>query len=84
MKISKRQLRRIIKEEKIKLLESPAGGFDNPNADDIIDGYYNAITQLIFDDMAAAGIDPYENAEEVAMAVRALQNIIMDLEAGNF
>ena len=75
MKITKRQLRRIIKEEKQKLLKEN---------DDIIDGYYNAISQLIFDDMAAAGVDPHENPEEIDYAVAALQNLIKDLQAGNY
>ena len=75
MKITKRQLRRIIKEEKQSLLKEN---------DDIIDGYYNAISQLIFDDMAAAGVDPHENPEEIDYAVAALQNLITDLQAGNY
>ena len=75
MKITKRQLRRIIKEEKQSLLKEN---------DDIIDGYYNAISQLIFDDMAAAGVDPHETPEEIDYAVAALQNLITDLQAGNF
>jgi len=75
MKITKRQLKRIIKEEKRKLLKEN---------DDIIDGYYNAISQLIFDDMAAAGVDPHENPEEIDYAVAALQNLIKDLQAGNY
>jgi len=75
MKITKRQLKRIIKEEKRKLLKEN---------DDVIDGYYNAISQLIFDDMAAAGVDPHENPEEIDYAVAALQNLIKDLQAGNY
>jgi hypothetical protein len=75
MKITKRQLRRIIKEEKWKLLKEN---------NDIIDGYYNAISQLIFDDMAAAGVDPHENPEEIGYAVAALQSLITDLQAGNY
>ena len=75
MKITKRQLRRIIKEEKTKLLKEN---------NDIIDGYYNAISQLIFDDMAAAGVDPHESPEEIEYAVAALQNLITDLQAGNY
>ena len=75
MKITSNQLRRIIKEEKRKLLKEN---------DDVIDGYYNAISQLIFDDMAAAGVDPHENPEEIDYAVAALQNLIKDLQAGNY
>ena len=75
MKVTKRQLRRFIKEEKHKLLREN---------NDIVDGYYNAISELIFDDMAAAGVDPHENPEEIEYAVRALKNIIMELQAGNF
>ena len=75
MKITKRQLKRIIKEEKRKLLKEN---------DDVIDGYYNAISQLIFDDMAAAGVDPHENPEEIDYAVAALQKLIKDLQAVNY
>ena len=81
MKITQSQLRQIIKEEKSKLTEQQ---FTSPDADDIIDGYYNAISQLIFDDMAAAGVDPHENPEEIEYAVVALQNLILDLQAGNY
>jgi len=87
MKITKRQLRRIIKEEKQRLSESsnlPGYQADPGEGQDIIDGYYNAISQLIFDDMAAAGVDPHENPEEIDYAVAALQNLITDLQAGNF
>ena len=86
MKITKRQLRRIIKEEKLKLLEAGPlpDGWDNASGEDIVDGYYNAISQLIFDDMAAAGVDPHENPEEIQYAVKALQNLIADLQAGNY
>ena len=75
MKITKRQLRQIIKEEKQKLLREN---------NDVIDGYYDAISQLIFDDMAAAGINPRENPEEIEYAVAALQNLITDLQSGNY
>ena len=80
MKITKRQLRRIIKEEKTNLLRE----YQDPDADDIVDGYYNAINQLIWDDWAAAGIDPGESPEEVVYAIQALKNPINNLESGQF
>ena len=76
MKVSKKQLKRIIKEEKRKLVK------ENLEGQEIIDGYYNAVSQLIFDDMAAAGVDPYENPEEIQYAVQALQQLIADLQGG--
>ena len=86
MKISKRQLRRIIKEEKQSLQEAGPlpDGWDDASADDIIDAYYNAINQLIWDDWAAAGVDPHESPEEVQYAIQALTNLLADLQAGNF
>ncbi len=84
MKITKRQLKRIIKEEKHKLQETLEPGWDDVSPDDIVDGYYNAVSQLIFDDMAAAGVDPHESSEEVQYAIQALTNLLADLQAGNF
>ena len=84
MKITKRQLKRIIKEEKSKLQETLEPGWDDVSPDDIVDGYYNAVSQLIFDDMAAAGVDPQQNPEEVGYAIQALKNLIADLESGQF
>lgn len=84
MKITKRQLKIIIKEEKRKLQETLEPGWDDVSPDDIVDGYYNSISQLIFDDMAAAGVDPHESPEEIGYAVAALQNLIKDLQAGKF
>ena len=80
MKITKRQLKRIIKEAHPPL----EPGWDDVSPDDIVDGYYNAVSRLIFDDMAAAGVDPHENPEEIGYAVAALQNLIKDLQAGNY
>ena len=57
MKVSKRQLRRIIKEEKRNLQELE-DGWDNASPDDIVDGYYNAINKMVYEEWAAAGIDP--------------------------
>jgi len=86
MKVSKRQLKRIIKEEKRKLHEAGPlpDGWDDVSPDDIVDGYYNAISQLIWDDWAAAGIDPKENDEEVLYAIQALKNLINDFESAQF
>ena len=77
MKVSKEQLRKIIREQ----LEP---GWDDVSPDDIVDGYYNAINQLIWEDWAAAGIDPQESPEEVGYAIQALKNLIANLEAGQF
>ena len=86
MKITKRQLRRIIKEEKTRLQEAGPlpTGWDDPSADDIVDGYYNAINQMVHEEWAAAGVDPGENPEEVQYVKQALQNLLADLETGQF
>ena len=86
MKITKRQLKRIIKEEKRKLHEvDPINdGWDDVSADDIVDGYYNAINQLVHEEWAAAGVSPSENPEEVQYVVQALNNLLADLQAGQF
>lgn len=76
-----------IRKEKRMLSESsnlPGYQADPGEGQDITDGYYNAISQLIFDDMAAAGVDPHETPEEIEYAVAALQNLITDLQAGNY
>ena len=85
MKITKRQLKKMIREEKHKLQETGLEpGWDDVSPDDIVDGYYNAVSQLIFDDMAAAGVDPHESPKEVQYAIQALTNLLADLQAGNF
>ena len=84
MKITKRQLRKIIKEEKHVLQEQLEPGWDNVSGEDIVDGFYNAISQLVFDEWAAGGIDPTQDPEEVGYAIQAMQNLIADLEARNF
>ena len=81
MKITKRQLRRIIKEEKRRLHEAFS---DDPAADDIIDGFYNAINQMIWEEWGASGVSPEENPEEVQYVIQALTNLITDLQGGNF
>ena len=93
MKITERQLSRIIKEEKAKLLEqsrlafpdgTPDPGLQGPDAQDIIDGYYNVINQMIYDEWNAAGVDPQESPEEVSYVTQALRNLLKDLEDGQF
>ena len=86
MKITKRQLKRIIKEEKHKLREAGPlpDGWDDPSADDIVDGYYNAINQMVHEEWAAAGVDPGESPEEVQYVIQALNNLLADLQAGQF
>jgi len=81
MKITKQQLRRIIKEEKRKLREQ-----DDMSGDDIVDGYYNAINQMVHEEWAAAAIDltAPDGAQEVEYVKQALQNLLADLEAGQF
>ena len=79
MKITRRQLRKIIKEEKSRLHEAvDAAG------DDIVDGYYNAINQMVWEEWSAAGVDPEENPEEVQYVIQALNNLLADLQAGQF
>ena len=75
MRITKRQLKRIIKEELEEL--SP---------DDIVDGYYNAIMQLIHDEWNAAAIDVTapDGQKEIDLTIQALKNLIADLERGYF
>ena len=86
MRITKKQLRRIIKEEKRKLSESSnlPGYQQNPEGQDIVDGIYNAINQMMWDDWSAAGIDPTENPEEMGYLIEALRKLLADAEAGNF
>ena len=83
MKITKRQLRRIIKEEKSKLTEQQ---FTSPDADDIIDGFYNAFMETVWEDWSATGVDPHDPvyAEEIEYVKQALRNLLTDFEAGNF
>jgi hypothetical protein len=82
MKISKAKLRQIIKEEKAKLREIDAGW--DPSGEEITSGYYNAINQLVWDEWSAAGVDPEEKPEEVEYVKTALQNLLADLERGQF
>ena len=88
VRATKRQLKRIIKEEKLKLQEAGPlpDGWDDPSADDIIDGYYNAINQMVHEEWAAAAIDltAPDGAQEVEYVKQALQNLLADLEAGQF
>jgi len=84
MKITKRQLRKIIQEEKTKLLEQPEFSPGDPGPDDIVDGYYNAINQMVWDEWAAAGIDPEEQPEEMQYVIQALENLLSDLRTGQF
>ncbi len=54
MKITKRKLKRIIKEEREKLLrESP----DYPLDPELYDGFYSAITKLVYDEALYTGLD---------------------------
>jgi hypothetical protein len=87
MKITKTQLKRIIKEEKRKISESsnlPGYQQDPGEAQDITDGFYNAINQMVWDDWSAAGVDPHENPEEMGYLIEALRKLLADAEAGNF
>ncbi len=79
IRVSKRQLRRIIKEEKATLLKENMGPFEGQ---EIIDGYYNAINQMIHEDWAGAGVDPQESPKEVSYVAQALRNLLKDLERG--
>ena len=79
MKVTKRQLRRIIKE-----VSPHPGQPGSLAADEIAAGFEDAIGQLIWDEWAAAGISPEESPEEVGYVKQALQNILADLESGRF
>ncbi len=76
MKITKRQLRTIIKEELRDDVSPSSRAF----------GYYNAISQLVHDEWAAIGIDltAPDGIQEVEYVKRALKNLLADLEAGQF
>ena len=87
MKITKRQLRRIIKEEKSRVLsEQPLDPMDKLDAQDIIDGYYNTINQLVHDEWAQLAIDltAPDGEAEVEYVKEALRRLLTDLEGGNF
>ena len=84
MKITRSQLRRIIKEEKRKLQEQLEPGWDDVSGQDITDGYYNAINQMIWEEWGAAGVSPEENPEEIEYVKEALTRLLADLGSGNF
>jgi hypothetical protein len=77
VKITKRHLRRIVKEELAGVSEE---------GDDIVDGYYNAILELISNEWGAAAIDltAPDGIREVDLTIQALKNLIADLESGQF
>jgi|TARA_Y100000310_G_scaffold343101_1_gene449194 non-homologous end joining protein Ku len=81
MRVTRRQLKRIIKEEKAALLKENMGPFEGQ---DIIDGYYEAIKKMIHNEWAGAGVDPQESPEEVSYVAQALRNLLKDLETGQF
>ncbi len=80
MKITKRQLRRIIKEEKAKLLrEAPAGQIDQ----ELYDGFYSAVTKLVYDEALYTGLDLTlpEVANTVSAALTQLgRDIVKDAD----
>jgi hypothetical protein len=81
MKITKRQLRRIIKEASRVRWQSG----------DVVDeagagGYYDAINQLVHDVWGERGIDltAPDGMQEVEYVKQALKNLLADLETGRF
>ena len=80
MKITKKQLRRIIREARATWQSGNV--VDQPGAG----GYYDAISQLVHDEWAAIGIDltAPDGIQEVEYVKRALKNLLADLEAGQF
>jgi hypothetical protein len=85
MKITRRQIRRIVREERRNLQEGGLEpGWDDVSPDAIVDGYYNAINQMVHEEWSAADVDPHESPEEVQYVIQALNNLLADLQAGNF
>jgi hypothetical protein len=84
MKITKRQLKRIIKEEKRSLLSEQPGRrpFGAPRRTPESDLWVDAINDLIYSEWAAAGVTPDhpDDASEVETVLQALRNVIADLE----
>jgi len=80
MKITKRQLRRIIKEASRVRWQSG----------DVVDeagagGYYDAINQLVHDSWADIEYVPaLDGMQEVEYVKQALKNLLADLETGRF
>ena len=76
MKITKRQLRRIIREQ---------------SAQDRTPFWYDAIAQFLWDNASASGLDltdtdPWsaEDANEIKGLIQALKDLATDIERGNF
>ena len=96
MKTTKRQLRRIIKEEKAKLIReirdpkwkkgyaggAPARSGPITKTATPSDRWVDAINDLVYSEWAAVGVDPLDpdDAAEVESVLQALRNIITDLE----
>ena len=75
MKITKRQLRRIIKEEKAKLLkEAPAGQYDRR----IYDMFKEAIKEVIYDVAVEKGLTDEGGMQIDAEAVQAASAALAD------
>ena len=76
MKITKRQLRRIIKEERLKLTEQAAvwsGGAIDPDA------LYEALFQILDQELDKMGVDRYglpEDAQNVAAALERIAGVV--------
>lgn len=81
MKITKRQLRRIIREERENLLEMmDDDGLDNsrgikPEGERYTD-YYDSVNDLIMKKASTTG----RGSKEVYLAIRALENLVKDLK----
>ena len=79
MKISKRQLKRIIKEEKRKVLnEQPGTAISRPGDEITMAGdWYDAINNLIYSELAASGSDLKVDGRAI---IEALENLRRDLK----
>lgn len=78
MKITKRQLQRIIREEKARLNENSGA---MPSADERQHGYYDAVADLVFGEMTAGGLT---EETELPIIIAALEELARDLQSGNY
>ncbi len=75
MKISKRQLRRLIKEEKAKLTEQMRP--EVPDAEEL----YDSLFQILDQELDKMGVDRYGFPEDAQNVAAALERIAGDVRA---
>ena len=83
MKVSKRQLRYLIREEKQRLsstaiVERQYPKF--PGDEEAIGRWYDALSDMVYSEWSAAGITPVQDRVEVNQVVEALRSLATDLE----